>query len=720
MMRKPSRELRILSEIANEIESPHVSARALARRFEAIGIDPYASDKKRYFVLLDGSGEIIDTDKPLRNSRIFGPTAIRKNVAIVDDFVSYVENHGLRDCYFWSIKLTLAKASCDGLPEALTGFNKLINTEFSELRKRHGFEPLILAIHPNFDDVTGLFDLHAHFICRVPPEHLEDVHIRISTKFSISDLPRSRIRNPKAVVTYMLWGIWRNKFMLHWPDPALKAAWSIVENGFRLARFGGSFKTFRAARNVQSNDNENKGLKVDEGLLAANRAETADPRMNVYETGDRLLTKVSIKREGKRIAALLYEKSGSEQSNTQSVVQHNVADSKQNFISSVFGVEAETFAVDAQDLTQSAGPDGYSAASSAITQEIGNKSGIISAGTRKLKNWITTIFSKGSQRFHIDAKRLVMTVAEVVRQAVPEAKETVPEPNWHGFELARKKWRGELLPVYWARFRASLSNWIGPLLSRAERLHLVYSTAGVGFWCRMKISTLLFPLAFFGSSLPAFAAHYDCAVFSQFSFDIFLSLSGDELAELDTDPGFTFRIAVGKPLSAMPLTALDDLYADYLQCGSEYGEAYRSDGLIAFLNMRTYVIKTTSSVAFESQQSSGLRTLTSPMTSKDPQVSKQDRALDAEFDQLAEKLKTIFVDMSARPNGQKVLKVEEKESFEGFSAQIEKTFSSDSDLRKVGLLAIVRKISDLNSDDQEYIDNAHKSEQAEAEKQAKR
>lgn len=284
--------------------SPTYYANQLGRRLGALGIDVHASEHERYLVLLqDAPGQIIDLGRPLRASRIFGNEAIRRNIPIVADFTEFATVHGLENCMFWGIGLTSAKAAPDDLVAAMKAFNSKINIEFSELRKKLSFELLLIAIHPKFDMVSGLFDLHAHFICRVPPEHREAVHRRLMAKFSKIDLNTRPIRNPSAVVTYMLWGIWRNKTMLSWPDHALEAAWSLTQHRFRLFRTGGAFAKWRAHRRSAS---EKMTSAIDQATIKKNREETVDKRQHV-ETGDRLLSKVIVRHEGRKVVALLFE-----------------------------------------------------------------------------------------------------------------------------------------------------------------------------------------------------------------------------------------------------------------------------------------------------------------------------------------------------------------------------------------------------------------------------
>jgi hypothetical protein len=301
---QPSIEACQMTAAAKERASPLHYAKELGKRLEALGLDVHASEHERYLVLLqDAPGEIIDLGRPLRGSRIFGNEAIRRNIPVATDFTEFAAEHGLEDCMFWGIGLTGAKATADDLVSAMKTFNAKINIEFSELRKKHSFELLLIAIHPRFDHESGLFDLHAHFVCRVPIQHREAVNRRLLVKFSKTDLNTKPIRKAAAVATYSLWGIWRNKIMLTWPDHALKAAWSLTQHRFRLYRTAGAFAKWRACRRSTT---DKSAKAIDKEEIKKNRMETAYDRP-IVETGDRLISKVMVRYGGQKVAALLFE-----------------------------------------------------------------------------------------------------------------------------------------------------------------------------------------------------------------------------------------------------------------------------------------------------------------------------------------------------------------------------------------------------------------------------
>jgi hypothetical protein len=140
-------------------------SRRLARRLEQVGADVFVSDRDRYLVLLqDAPGEIIELGRPTRGSRMFKANSRRRDIPVVRDFEAFTSDVGLHDCVFWCVGTPSVKVSAEALVAGLKAFNSLLNVHLSELRKRCSFELLLITIHPRFDPVSGLFDLHAHFI----------------------------------------------------------------------------------------------------------------------------------------------------------------------------------------------------------------------------------------------------------------------------------------------------------------------------------------------------------------------------------------------------------------------------------------------------------------------------------------------------------------------------------------------------------------------------
>lgn len=292
----------------NDVFSPTASARRLAGRLEHCGKKPYQSERERYLVLIqDAPGEIIPLGRPLRSSRFFKPTALKRDIPMVRALEDFAAETSPAEWMFWNVGLTGKKAEVGNLQASLAEFNRLLNLEFTELRKNHGFELLLVAIHPRYDAYSGCFDLHAHFVCRIPQETQEAVRRRLMTRFSKVDLPDARVRHLPAVATYMLWGIFDPKEMETWPDAALAAAWEVASSKARLVRVGKVLSDWRRAR-INAVDGE--AARIERARVQRNRLETADRRKP--DTGsDRFLTRVIARIGGVKVAALLFEEAGS-------------------------------------------------------------------------------------------------------------------------------------------------------------------------------------------------------------------------------------------------------------------------------------------------------------------------------------------------------------------------------------------------------------------------
>lgn len=290
-------------EVSEDSPSPSAElsnygiAQELATRLEALGFEPYRSDRSRFIYIPGQDGnesEWIERGRPLKGGRFFWTNAARDAAILVEEFSEFSRKVGLDNCYFWNVSTPVRKASLDHLEAELESFNRKINNVFSELRKKNRFEQLVLAVHFRYDEFSDCLDLHAHFVCRVPPDQLEEVRNVLRCAFSKPDLDLAPIKNPAAVLNYMLYGILKNREMLDWPDHALAAVWRLTQNArYRYVRTGGGFAKFR------------RGLRPTNDNVAAR-----DKRVKVTPRDPeqpRFLARISIKRGGKRIPALLFE-----------------------------------------------------------------------------------------------------------------------------------------------------------------------------------------------------------------------------------------------------------------------------------------------------------------------------------------------------------------------------------------------------------------------------
>jgi hypothetical protein len=64
-------------------------------------------------------------------------------------------------------------------------------------------EMLLLGVHVEFDFSAGLFDIHAHFVCKIVlEEHQEDARRRLMTAFSWTHTPDDRLRSSPGFANY--------------------------------------------------------------------------------------------------------------------------------------------------------------------------------------------------------------------------------------------------------------------------------------------------------------------------------------------------------------------------------------------------------------------------------------------------------------------------------------------------------------------------------------
>ena len=292
----------IVEELSGQNLSPTQSARLIAGRLEELGHDPFYSDRERYLVLLeDRPGDIIELGRTLRGSRLFKKSVLARDITMINDIKSFAAECKGEEWLYWNIGLTAAKADVGSLVEANEEFNRLINIHFREMRRRNGFQLILIVVHPRFDPFSGRFDLHAHFICRIPREHREAARRRLLTAFSKADVPDDPVRNAVACATYMIWGIADPQETIGLPDDALSDLWRLSRSKARMVRTGERFGKWRAAaRAAEAAERERQGLSK-----RKKRTTTPQPQSDEH---DRVLAKTFATINGKKTAVMVCER----------------------------------------------------------------------------------------------------------------------------------------------------------------------------------------------------------------------------------------------------------------------------------------------------------------------------------------------------------------------------------------------------------------------------
>jgi hypothetical protein len=292
----------IVGELNGQKLSPTQSARLIAGRLEEFGHNPFSSDRERYLELLeDNPGEIIELGRPLRGSRLFKKSVLARDIEMVRDIEAFAATCKDEEWLYWNIGLTGVKANVGGLVEANVELNRLINIHFREMRRRNGFQLILIVVHPRFDPFSGRFDLHAHFICRIPREHREAARRRLLTAFSKADVPDDPVRNAVGCATYMIWGIADPQETIELPDAALSDLWRLSRSKARLVRTGERFGKWRtAARAAEAAERERQRLSK-----RKKRTTTPQPQSDEH---DRVLAKTFATINGRKIAVMVCER----------------------------------------------------------------------------------------------------------------------------------------------------------------------------------------------------------------------------------------------------------------------------------------------------------------------------------------------------------------------------------------------------------------------------
>ena len=116
-------------------------AHRVAQRLVLAGEDPSSDHREQYLVLeSEQPGEIIEFGKPLRDHRMFPVKSRGKTDRLAADLAAFAAAHGWSDWRFWSICRPTRKTRVEDLEADYREFNALLNTVFTDLRKRYGFD----------------------------------------------------------------------------------------------------------------------------------------------------------------------------------------------------------------------------------------------------------------------------------------------------------------------------------------------------------------------------------------------------------------------------------------------------------------------------------------------------------------------------------------------------------------------------------------------------
>jgi len=231
--------------------SDYSLSREITQRLAHAGVRPFKDDRIEY-VRVHGKreGDVYVFGPRLRSHRMFSMKRRAEVESTAQDFAAFAAGADQKNWRVWTVHYPSRKTELDALVEDLQNFNRLINNVFSERRKRKdcNFYILLLGIHIEFDHTTGLFDIHAHFVCEMPADNREEVRRRLMMAFSRTDLTDEPLRTAQGFARYAEKTL-KLDHVVTWPIEALQGVWPLVDHKFQYLRTGGAFAAWRKKKN---------------------------------------------------------------------------------------------------------------------------------------------------------------------------------------------------------------------------------------------------------------------------------------------------------------------------------------------------------------------------------------------------------------------------------------------------------------------------------------
>ena len=173
------------------------------------------------------------------------PTKTRSRAhRLATDFAAFAATADQSDWRVWTIHYPSRKTEIGGLVADLKRFNCRINSVLGQLRKHCEFELLIIGIHIDWDRSTGLFDIHAHVVCKIPGAELREDAPAADDGLFPGAHPRRQAKTPHGFAIYAS-RTFKLSRVVRWRSEAVVAAWNLINHSPRYVRTGGAFAEWR-------------------------------------------------------------------------------------------------------------------------------------------------------------------------------------------------------------------------------------------------------------------------------------------------------------------------------------------------------------------------------------------------------------------------------------------------------------------------------------------
>jgi hypothetical protein len=193
--------------------------------------------------LRDDPGRVYKSNN-LREKWVFATVAAERAAEYSGAFDLFLETDAdLSTLRHYILRPKATKVKIEDLQSRIRELADAYDTHVGRLVTAGKIAPILCVVHIRFDPELGLFDLHLHCLWLITDGNLDAVLKGIQTKFSTTRLDE-KIRNPGALVNYLVSWVIDHRALQKWPDTALLAVWDLHRPQF--VRPAGAFAKFRS------------------------------------------------------------------------------------------------------------------------------------------------------------------------------------------------------------------------------------------------------------------------------------------------------------------------------------------------------------------------------------------------------------------------------------------------------------------------------------------
>lgn len=178
-----------------------------------------------------------------RARSLFASHARQRAADMAKAFDAYSEQVDRSTLRLFGLRPAGGKAPPGTLAQALRGLSADYNRYVGRLVSAGRLKPILSCIHIRYDHASGLYDPHIHLVGNVAAADLDAVNMELARRFADPWQEREPIREPGAVINYLLLWTFNHREVATWPEEAIVEVWTLPR--VRLSRPAGAFAGFR-------------------------------------------------------------------------------------------------------------------------------------------------------------------------------------------------------------------------------------------------------------------------------------------------------------------------------------------------------------------------------------------------------------------------------------------------------------------------------------------